>query len=211
MEQTQTDEAELWRRGLGGDAGAFGAIFDRHKDRVFRHAYRLLADRHDAEDATATAFLELWRRRTAVRVVDGSLLPWLLVTVGHAASNLSRSTARYRRLLDRLPRGEHTPAGDAAVDERLAPFGEELHEGWRRLGAVDRDLAALVILEGYPVREAAEALGLTPGAAKTRLSRVKARLRAQLVPSSGPAGTLIHSVHSEDAAAPIRSEEGDLS
>jgi RNA polymerase sigma-70 factor (ECF subfamily) len=42
-------------------------LFDRHRDRVFRHAYRLAGQRHDAEDIMSTAFLELWRGRLKVR------------------------------------------------------------------------------------------------------------------------------------------------
>ncbi|WP_396133584.1 RNA polymerase sigma factor [Arthrobacter sp. 1088] len=51
----------------------------------------MVGGRHDAEDATAAAFLELWRRREGVRLVDGSILPWLLVTTTNTARNLQRS------------------------------------------------------------------------------------------------------------------------
>jgi RNA polymerase sigma-70 factor (ECF subfamily) len=69
------DEATAWAAVLGNDGDAFVAIFDKHRDRVFRHALRMTANVHDAEDVTAGAFLELWRRRKAVRVIDGSVLP----------------------------------------------------------------------------------------------------------------------------------------
>jgi RNA polymerase sigma-70 factor (ECF subfamily) len=59
----------LWRRSLDGDGDAFGRLFDRHRARVYRHACRLTATRHDAEDVVASAFLELWRRRGDVRLV----------------------------------------------------------------------------------------------------------------------------------------------
>lgn len=190
MDDVEAGEGALWRRGREGDAEAFGVIFDRHKDRVFRHAFALLRDRHDAEDATGAAFLELWRRRSAVRVVDGSVLPWLLVTVGHVSSNIRRSTARYRRLLDRVPRSEEVPAADEAALARLAPLDDELRRALQQLGSTDRGLLALVLVEGYPVAAAAEVLDLTPGAAKTRLSRLKARLRAALAPAYAAEGDL---------------------
>jgi RNA polymerase sigma-70 factor (ECF subfamily) len=183
MDERESSEAQLWRRGLEGDAGAFGEIFDLHKDRVFRHAFRLLLDRHDAEDVTGTVFLELWRRRSSVRIVDGSLLPWLLVTTGHAASNTRRATSRYRRLLDRIPRGEHPAAVEDEALARLAPLGDDLHHALQQLGPIDRSLATLVIIEGYPIKDAAELLNLTPAAAKTRLSRAKTRLRISLAPA----------------------------
>ena len=190
MDDSESSEVRVWRRGLEGDAGAFGEIFDLHKDRVFRHAFRILLDRHDAEDVTGTVFLELWRRRKSVRIVDGSLLPWLLVTTAHAASNTRRSTSRYRRLLDRIPRTEHTPDAEDEALARLAPLGAELLEAMQQLGPIDRSLATLVIVEGYPVKDAAELLDLSPAAAKTRLSRAKSRLRTTLTPALSTQGDL---------------------
>jgi len=69
------DEQAGWSAALAGDSGAFASIFDRHGDRVYLHARRLTTSAADAEDVTAGAFLELWRRRRVVRVVNGSVLP----------------------------------------------------------------------------------------------------------------------------------------
>ena len=107
MQSMDTDagmESELWNRSLGGDSSAFGELFDKHRDRIFRHAFRLVGNVHDAEDAAATVFLELWRRRKQVRVVDGSILPWLLVTTTNACRNIQRAARRYRTFIDALPR-----------------------------------------------------------------------------------------------------------
>ena len=88
-----------WHAALAGDTDAFVAIFDLHHHRVYRHALRMTANVHDAEDITAAAFLELWRRRKSVRMVDGSVLPWLLVTATNLAWNLARGLRRYRALI----------------------------------------------------------------------------------------------------------------
>ncbi len=93
----------LWDRSLTGDGEAFGLLFDRHRERVFRHACRLADTRQDAEDVVASAFLELWRCRAKVRLVDGSVLAWLLVTTTNLGRNAARSRRRYRQFLDRLP------------------------------------------------------------------------------------------------------------
>lgn len=75
MVRSDGDEAIAWAAVLGNDGDAFVAIFDQHRDRVYRQALRMTANIHDAEDVTVGAFLELWRRRKAVRVIDGSVLP----------------------------------------------------------------------------------------------------------------------------------------
>ncbi|MCD2440770.1 sigma-70 family RNA polymerase sigma factor [Agromyces sp. SYSU K20354] len=189
--ERQVTEAESWSRALGGDGAALGAVFDLHSDRVFRHAYAVLRDVHDAEDATATAFLELWRRRSSVRVIDGSVLPWLLVTAANCARNVARSRRRYRALLDSLPRGEHAEsaereavAGMPVLDIVDGELGTQL----RALPRTDYLLVMLTAVEGYSTSEAATAVGISASAARTRLSRVKARLRTPAASVPAPIG-----------------------
>ena len=172
---------ELWQRSLGGDGEAFGVLFDRHRDRVFRHAWRLADSRQEAEDIAAAAFLELWRRRADVRLVRDSVLPWLLVTTTNVGRNAARGTRRYRAFLDQLPRSEASPdVADVLLDTHGLGIDARLRDGLRALSRTDAQLISLVALEGYPVAEAAEHLGLTPAAAKSRLHRARLRLRACL-------------------------------
>lgn len=171
----------LWDRGLTGDGEAFGVLFDRHRDRVFRHAWRLAHSRQEAEDVAASAFLELWRRRADVRVVNGSLLPWLLVTTTNLGRNAARGTRRYRQLLERLPRAADQPdVAEEALGTHALGVDEPLRTGLRSLSETDAQLFALVALEGCSVADAAQCLGLSLSAAQTRLHRVRLRLREQL-------------------------------
>ncbi|WP_344676995.1 hypothetical protein [Tessaracoccus defluvii] len=48
--------------------------------------------------------------------MNGSVLPWVLVTATYTARNVGRSRKRHRALLDRLPRSEHAQ-DSAEVDE----------------------------------------------------------------------------------------------
>ena len=122
------------------------------------------------------AFLELWRRRADARIVDGSLLPWLLVVATNVVRNSTRARRRYRDLLARLPRPEVArDAGELVADRleaasRLAAFA--------RLSAADQHIIVLVAFEDLPLEDAAKVLGISYGAAKTRLSRARARMEA---------------------------------
>jgi RNA polymerase sigma-70 factor (ECF subfamily) len=175
-----SDEA-LWRRSLDGHGEAFGSLFDRHRERVFRHAIRLAQSRHDAEEVVASAFLELWRRRAEVRLVDGSVLPWLLVTTTNLARNATRGTRRYRQLLKRLPRPPDQPdAAETAFSTHALDIDGRLRAAVRALKQTDAQLLALVALEGYPVGTAAELLELSLPAARARLHRARTTLREQL-------------------------------
>jgi RNA polymerase sigma-70 factor (ECF subfamily) len=178
-------ESELWTRSLRGESAAFGELFDKHRDRVFRHAFRLIGNVHDAEDAVAVVFLELWRRRNHVRVVDGSILPWLLVTTTNTCRNMTRAARRYRTFIEALSRD---PDSLLAEEELLwhhpldsvDSVDESLIVALRTLSPTDMQLFTLVNLEDYPISEAAAVLGVSTAAAKTRLHRSRVRLRAAL-------------------------------
>ncbi len=175
------DEQAHWDVARSGDGEAFAQIFDLHRNRVFRHALRLVDSVSDAEDAVAIAFMELWRRRDTVRLVNGSVLPWLLVTATHITRNIQRSSRRYRALLLRLPRTEVTT--DVAQEFLLTSvegLDPRLVSELRFLGRVDQQLLSLVALEGYSMAETAELLELSLPAAKSRLRRIRQRLQPKL-------------------------------
>ncbi|PYI67927.1 hypothetical protein CVV68_08690 [Arthrobacter livingstonensis] len=177
-------EPALWERSLRGDGDAFGLVFDRHNARVFRHAYGFLRNRHDAEDATAAAFLELWRRRAKVRLVNGSVLPWLLTTTTNVARNHQRAARRYHSFLSALPREVESPdaAEEAMARNPYEALEPELAAAVLALGSADRQLVALVVVAGCSIGDAADVLDVTASAAKTRLHRARLKLRAALEP-----------------------------
>lgn len=181
MGNGESEDSGLWSRSLKGDDEAFRVLYARHKDRAFRHAYRIAGDRHAAEDIMATAFLELWRLRSKVRLVEGSVLPWLLVTTTNVARNSGRAARRYRRLLDSLPRRDES---STATEDTYA-FAQQVldHDLASALGTLsteDLHLVSLVVFEDYSLSDAAAALKLTPGAAKTRMHRAKQRMKSAL-------------------------------
>lgn len=189
-------EDALWRASLAGDGRAFGAVFDLHHARVYRHACRLVEGPPEAEDVTAAAFLELWRRRASVRLVEGSVLPWLLVTASNVARNQRRALRRYRAFLDGLPRSVVQPdVADVAFADGFGGIGPDLRAALGSLGAQDLALIALVVLEDLPLDQAGAVLGLSPSAAKSRLHRARGRLRAGL-PSPRPDPSLVLGEHS---------------
>lgn len=180
----KNDETEIWERARADSGEAFADLFRRHRDAVFRRASALVDRAHDAEDATAVAFFELWRRRKSVLLVDGTVLPWLLVTVGNTARNQRRGGVRYRRLLAALPRSEARDAEHEAVTSMETEIlGIRLREALSGLDPKDAALLTLTALDGLTVADAAPLVGLKAGAARTRLMRARRRLQQDLGPN----------------------------
>jgi RNA polymerase sigma-70 factor (ECF subfamily) len=175
---SECSDANLWRLVVNGDGDAFGAMFDRHRDRVLRHALRLLGSPHAAEDVTAIVFYETWRRREYVRMVNGSIVAWLLVTANNTIRNEIRQRRRYRNLLNQLP----PPAAGPDVADEFADADERetqaaaLRKAFERLRPMERDVLTLCVVERMSVKETATALRIAEGTVKSRLHRAKARL-----------------------------------
>ena len=181
MSENVNEEEATWGRACGGDGTAFASLFTQHQARVYRRALTLVSNAHDAEDVTAAAFFELWRKRRSVRLVDGSVVPWLLVTAVNLARNHSRGTSRYRRVIATLPRDESVNAETVAVTNvETELLGVRLTEAIGKVPATDAALLVLTSLNELSVADAAAALGIKPGTARMRLHRARLRLQADL-------------------------------
>lgn len=173
MTSLSADDTD-WALAVAGEGQAFGRIFDRHRDRVFRHCVRWTDSAADAEDIVAITFLEAWRRRERVRMVEGSVLPWLLVTATNVSRNQHRGRRRYRELLDRLPRSSPNVDPAELVADELA------YSALTALPVHERQVVVLRLIDGLSEQETAAALGISIGTVKSRLSRGRMRLRTHL-------------------------------
>ncbi len=168
-------DAELLRRHVAGDDGAFGELFRRHRDRLWAVALRTVCDPEEAADALQDAMVSAFRRAADFRG-ESAVTTWLHRIVVNAS-------------LDRLRRRAARPAL-SAVDEQafealVAHDGDPAHAADTRLdvGAALRILppqqrAALVVVDmlGFSVAEAAVILDVSPGTVKSRCARARARL-----------------------------------
>src|SRR5689334_2439937 len=78
MAMTDSSDALLWDRVRSDDVDAFGDLYELHARSVQAYCVRRAADLQLAEDATATVFLEAWRRRHELVVTTESARPLLL-------------------------------------------------------------------------------------------------------------------------------------
>ncbi|KJL30065.1 RNA polymerase sigma factor [Microbacterium oxydans] len=180
--QPASSDGELLFRLSRGDEPAYRLLHDRHQASVYRVALVLMRTTWDAEEVAATAFFELWRKRDSVRLVDDSVLPWLLATTSYAAKNKLRSSRRYHRLLSRIPHDGDVPdhADEVARAMDTLKISADVRAALMQLHPKEASVVILCVVHELPMHEAAVALGIPEGTVKSRLSRVKARLRGTL-------------------------------
>jgi RNA polymerase sigma-70 factor (ECF subfamily) len=185
---TEPPDSELWARAADGDAVAFGDLYERHATAVYNHCFRRTTSWSLAEDLTSAVFLEAWRRRSGVRLVGDSALPWLLGVATNLVRNQRRTLRRYHAALGRVP---PPPDEDDFVDDLADRMDDEraVRELLRLVGQLprrERDVLALCAWDGLSYAEAAVALSVPVGTVRSRLSRARRRLeRSHRDPSAG--------------------------
>lgn len=172
-----TDE-ELVAELRDGDGDALAELFDLYGDRIHTHCFRRLGSWHEAEDATANAFLEVWRHRDRVRIHEGSALPWLYGVATNVCRNQSRGSRRRLRLVQLLPdpgvAQDHAPDVADRLDAEARM--QRVLEAIRDLPEREREVLALVAWAGLTYEQAAVALAVPIGTIRSRLSRARKRL-----------------------------------
>ena len=176
-------DAQLLADHVAGDDRAFGTLMERHADRLWSIAIRVMNRPEDAADALQDAMISAFRRAADFRG-DAAVTTWLHRIVLNACfDRLRRIAARSADPLpddyDRSARFASTrdDPETAAVRSGLA---DEVTAALRRIGPDQRAALVLVDLEGYSMDQAARILGCAPGTVKSRCSRGRAKLAVLL-------------------------------
>ena len=161
------------------DVAAFEAVYRRHVRRVTGFAASRCASAEDVADVVAQTFIRLLTAAGRYDPNRGDPAAYVLGIAANVMREHHRRAARQTALLARLSGRELLDADDieridAAIDAaRRAPGAR------RALDEVPSGERAVLhlVADGHSTRQAAHELGISPGAARTRLSRARRRVR----------------------------------
>ncbi|HKS26371.1 MAG TPA: RNA polymerase sigma factor [Pyrinomonadaceae bacterium] len=176
-----TDE-QLLKRASRGDEAAFLLLYERHREAVFRFAYRMLGDSARAEDVTQDCFLSLVRKPDSFDESRAKLRTYLL----GATRNLSLKQLRRQGQEVGLEEFNEEPRPGLVEEPLRKLLDEELaFEVSRAVAALpplQREALVLFEYEEIPLKEIAAIVEADVGTVKARLHRARARLRRELEP-----------------------------
>ncbi len=177
-------DADLLAAHVAGDPDAFGALFLRHRDRLWAVAVRTMGDREEAADALQEAMISASRRAGTFRG-DAAVTSWLHRIVVNSCLDLIRRN-RVRRT-DPLRPGADRDLGLISAEDptrriESAELAAIVEQALSRLNADQRAALVLVDMEQMSVAEAAVELGVPRGTVKSRCARGRARLAELLAP-----------------------------
>jgi RNA polymerase sigma-70 factor (ECF subfamily) len=172
---------------------SWAEVVERHSDRVYRLAYRLTGNRHDAEDLTQEVFVRVFRSLDSY--TPGTFEGWL----HRITTNLFLDQARRRQRLrfDTLSDERAVllrsamPAPDAAVADRL--FDDDVEHALAALPPEFRVAVVLCDVEGLSYDEIADIMGAKLGTVRSRIHRGRAMLRRALAHRAPAAGRVRYS------------------
>lgn len=166
---------------IAGDRAAVAALTRAFLPRVYGLCFRLLRRRDLAEDATQETFVRALRALPKLR--DMGRLPAWFLTI---AANTVREQARRRPRESAL--AEEPPAIEPAADEVRAAREDALEKAVGRLEAEDRALFLLHAVEGVGLADLAREHSVSEAAMKSRVHRIRVKVRAFALAELGRAG-----------------------
>ncbi|RDI18069.1 RNA polymerase sigma-70 factor (ECF subfamily) [Rhodococcus sp. AG1013] len=168
---------ELIARSLT-DPDAFAGIFDRHFGTIHRYLARR-AGSDAADDLASDVFVVAFGRRAGFDLAYEHALPWLYGIAGNVLHSNRRRLGRDIALLARHPRPDSSlpfeDRVDASIDARCEV--RALERRLRRLSQADLDTLLLYAWGDLSYPEIAEALQIPTGTVRSRLNRLRRKLR----------------------------------
>jgi RNA polymerase sigma-70 factor (ECF subfamily) len=163
----QRDEA-LIERANRGDAEAFELLYRRHRDWVYRLAWRFTGNQQDALDVVQETFTYLLKKFPGFELT-ASMTTFLYPVVKHLSLNLRRRQSRGRtgqEALREVPGPDRTPVPRSELAAAMAALPDE-----------QREVVLMRFVDDMSLQEIAAALRIPVGTVKSRLHNALRKLR----------------------------------
>lgn len=171
----QTDE-QLMYATARSDAAAFQMLLNRYSQRVFGLAWRLCADKTEAEDLTQEVFFKVWRNAGAWRP-QAKLETWLYRILYNLFIDGRRRVKIQTELLSDDIRSDDDTPEQSLVKKRME---QEIAAALNSLPDRQKEALILCYYQGLKAKEAAEILSVSQGALESLLFRARQTLKELL-------------------------------
>lgn len=188
-EKVTPEHTALVEAAMAGDEAALERLLVAAQDVTWRFSMAVCGQPDDAQDAMQEALLRTYRHVSKLRDA-GAFRPWLYRTVRNACLMSRRKRVDEPARLESLdaPTASGTTAAELLAHPGRTPedlaglrhLRSHLARSLRELPPESRAVVFLREVEGLSTRETAEALHITEDNVKTRLSRARAALRAEM-------------------------------
>jgi len=163
---------------IGGDADAFGKLYDMHVDRIYRHVYYRVNSVEDAEDITQQVFLRAWKAIGRFKKTSSPFAAWLM-TISHNLIVDYYRSRKDNRSLDNEAIEIESPSNPEQMAE-TALDQQQIRKLIARLPDEQQQAILMSFIEGFSYIEVASALGKSEGAVRVTIHRALKKMRQLL-------------------------------
>jgi RNA polymerase sigma-70 factor, ECF subfamily len=181
MARDSRPEAELVKDAIAGDADAFGALYMRHLDAVYRYALLRVRNGTEAEDLTEQVFLRAWQAMPSYKQYGKDFIHWLYIIAHNLIVDFHRRRDSMHVPLSEEAESEETneaPALDAVIQ---AEDAAALSAAIAQLPDEQQQVIILRFVEGLNHTEVARIIGKSEGACRVIQHRALLALSKLLV------------------------------
>ena len=181
--QPDSDERELVDAARREDRGAFKALYERYRDRIYNLAFYSLGEALWAEDVLQIVFMKIYRGLPGFRY-EASLSTWIYrIALNECQNQLQRRGARHVPLDAILGSDEEFDTGELPDAEQIERERRQiLRDAVMDLSPKLRAAVVLKYIEGLSYDDIARVLECSPGTVASRLNRALAELETRLHP-----------------------------
>jgi RNA polymerase sigma factor (sigma-70 family) len=158
---------------------SWDSIVREHADRVYRLAYRLTGNQHDAEDLTQETFIRVFRSLASYK--PGTFEGWLHRITTNLFLDMARRRSRVR--MEALPEDNDRLEGDDLSPEEIYDenhLDPDLQAALDELPPEFRAAVVLCDVEGLSYEEIGATLGVKMGTVRSRIHRGRQALKVAL-------------------------------
>lgn len=177
MLSRQYDDEQLIKKSKTGDAEAFGELYEKYAEVIFRYVYSHLQSRLDAEDLTEDIFMRAWK---ALPKYDDRGLPFSAFLFRAARNSLIDFYRQHKPVqsIDDIELQSHEPGPEEYVSDQLANI--DLRNTLSQLREDYRSVLIFRFLSGLSPEETAAAMQRSVGAIRVLQHRALSALRELL-------------------------------
>lgn len=185
---TTQDEQTLVTLAARGDLDAFNQLVLTYQNMAYHHAFALLGDADQAEDATQESFIKAFQAIRGFR--GGSFRGWLLRIVTNSTYDMLRRSRRHptQPLFPVDKEGEEVESAAWLADPNASvqttvernELSKDIYKVLDELPDVYRSVLTLIDVHDLDYTEAAQALKVPIGTVKSRLARARLQMKEKL-------------------------------
>lgn len=191
MNQEERSDEQLMQQIQAGDVAAFKELYGRYKHAILGFTYKMLRDRHTAEEILQETFWRIWRNADSFNRNRGSFPNWMFGIARNLCIDKIRRSSKVQTALladsyeeaISTPGPAHHPLADQDVAEAawVTLQREQVSEALAKLPAEQLDVVNAIYFQGKTRRQIAAEWDLPLGTVNTRARLALQKLKRSLV------------------------------